>query len=157
MRGVERSSTALTPAQPVEECSERGAYAQRAVAPRAGSVAPSPPLPQAKPRALWHPERGTFVPPFLEYGKAVASPPHPCKVLGFHPKPHKPFEKGLSENFTFLHPTQARGRYVPVGRCPAADRAGRRDKSQRLSENPAAPKRRARLECPGTGRLEKWK
>ena len=26
--------------QPVEECSERGAYAQRAVAPRAGSVAP---------------------------------------------------------------------------------------------------------------------
>src|SRR5699024_8543526 len=83
LRGVERSSTVLKPAQPVEECSERGAYAQRAVAPRAGSVAPSPPLPQAKPRALWHPERGTFVPPFLEYGKAVASPPHPCKVLGF--------------------------------------------------------------------------
>ena len=44
-------------------------------------------------------------PPFLEYGKAVASPPHPCKVLGFHPKPHKPFEKGLSENFTCLYLT----------------------------------------------------
>ena len=37
--------------------------------------------------ALWHPKRGTSVPPFLKYGKAVASPPHPCKVLGFHPKP----------------------------------------------------------------------
>ena len=35
-------------------------------------------------------------------------PCNPLKVLGFHPKPHKPFEKGLSENFTCLHPTQAR-------------------------------------------------
>ena len=63
------------------------------------------------------PQEGDIRPPFFVYGKAVASPPHPCKVLGFHPKPHKPFEKGLSENFTFLHPTQARGRYVPVGRA----------------------------------------
>ena len=51
---------------------------------------------------------GHTSPLFLKYGKAVASPPHPCKVLGFHPKPHKPFEKGLSENFTCLSQTQAR-------------------------------------------------
>ena len=28
-------------------------------------------------RVLWHPKRGTSVPLFLKYGKAVASPPHP--------------------------------------------------------------------------------
>ena len=100
----------------------------QSIAPGAVSVPPCLLFPQAKLRSLGQNNRGTYVPPFFVYGKAVASPPHPCKVLGFHPKPHKPFEKGLSENFTFLHPTQARGRYVPVGRCPAADRAGRRDK-----------------------------
>ena len=100
----------------------------QSIAPGAGTVAPCLLFPQAKLRSLGQNNRGTYVPPFFVYGKAVASPPHPCKVLGFHPKPHKPFEKGLCENFTFLHPTQARGRYVPVGRCPAADRAGRRDK-----------------------------
>ena len=127
LRGVEQSSTALTGAAGGRSAAQ-AAHTPKAVAAEAVSVPPCLLFPQAKLRSLGQNNRGTYVPPFFVYGKAVASPPHPCKVLGFHPKPHKPFEKGLSENFTFLHLTQARGRYVPVGRCPAADRAGRRDK-----------------------------
>ena len=133
--GVCHWQTAPEPAGETAQRIGRGPVAEapylsfpQSIAPGAGTVAPCLLFPQAKLRSLGQNNRGTYVPPFFVYGKAVASPPHPCKVLGFHPKPHKPFEKGLSENFTFLHLTQARGRYVPVGRCPAADRAGRRDK-----------------------------
>ena len=60
-------------------------------------------------RLLCCPKRGTYVPPFFEVWEGrTYGPCNPLKVLGFHPKPHKPFEKGLSENFTCLHPTQAR-------------------------------------------------
>ncbi len=68
-------------------------------------------------------------PTFLVFGKEVAPAPAPRTVSGVStPKPHKPFEKGLSENFTFLHLTQ---RGVATSRWDIAqrtDRAGRRDK-----------------------------
>ena len=39
----------------------------------------------------------------------MASPPHPCKVLGFHPKPHKFFEKNLTKNFYLSPPNLSAG------------------------------------------------
>ena len=60
--------------------------------------------------------------PFFEVGEGRGLRPlQPRKVLGFHPKPHKPFEKGLSENFTRF-----------AVRCP---RAGEREMSI-LGKNP---------------------
>ena len=52
--------------------------------------------------------------PLFVYGKAVASPPHPCKVLGFHPKPHKFFEKNLTKNF-YVSPPGFCGGTRPCG------------------------------------------
>ena len=72
LRGVEQSSTALTGAAGGKSAGQRP-HAPKAVAAGAVAEAPCPPLPQAKPRALWHPKRGTYVPPFWEYGKAVAA------------------------------------------------------------------------------------
>ena len=66
------------------------------------------------------------------------------------PRTPTAFEKA-GKTFTCLAKTQARGRYVPVGRCPAADRAGRRDKGQPPSANPGALKRRSRLVQSGHG------
>ena len=52
---------------------------------------------------------GHTSPLFLEVGEGrTYGPCNPLKVLGFHPKPHKPFEKGLCENFTCLYFSQAR-------------------------------------------------
>ena len=53
------------------------------------------------------------------------------------PRTPTAFEKA-GKTFTCLAKTQARGRYVPVGRCPAADRAGRRDKGQPPPANSGA-------------------
>ena len=55
-------------------------------------------------------QEGDIRPPFFVYGKAGASPPHPCKVLGFHPKPHKFFEKNLTKNFYLSPPNLSAGR-----------------------------------------------
>ena len=41
-------------------------------------------------------------------------PPHPCKVLGFHPKPHKFFEKNLTKNF-YVSPPGFCGGTRPCG------------------------------------------
>ena len=58
----------LKPAQPGRKTSGRGARCE-ADSPESGRGGT--------------PRGGHSSPPFLEYGKAVASPPHPCKVLGF--------------------------------------------------------------------------
>ena len=160
-----------------KKCSGRGARCE-ADSPGSGrggtALAPST---SKTPGRGGTPRGGHPSPLFLKYGKAGAAPlatPEGPGVSPQTPPPLKRWTKLLLVSTQLAwrdpplrnarrrlvlsgHGPRARGRYVPVGRCPAADRAGRRDKSQRLSENPAAPKRRARLECPGTGRLEKWK
>ena len=68
------------------------------------------------------PQEGDIRPPFFcVWEGRTYGPCNPLKVLGFHPKPHKPFEKGLSENFTRF-----------AVRCP---RAGEREMSI-LGKNP---------------------
>ena len=68
---------------------------------------------------------GTSVPPFGSRGRQGLPPLATPRPWGAAPNPAA-FEKA-GKTFTFLHLTQARGRYVPVGRCPAADRGGSRE------------------------------
>ena len=100
--------------------------AAHAFAGRAGELAEVLCGPWARPR---NPRRGFLTgnspldcfPIFLRLPKATkaagASPPHP----------HKPFEKGLSENFTCLHPAFAEGPALGSRKkaaCPVRSRTG---------------------------------
>ena len=57
----------------------------------------------------------------------MASPPHPCKVLGFHPKPHKFFEKNLTKNFSLSLPNSSAGIKASVSQQTPAPLSAVRD------------------------------
>ena len=80
-------------------------------------------------------QEGDIRPPFFgSRGRQGLRSRTPLRAVELCSTPRKPFEKGLSENFTCLHLTWARAACSP----PAA--------------SSGAVKRRARIECPGTGR-----
>ena len=90
--------------------------------------------------------------PFFEVGEGRGLRPlQPRKVLGFHPKPHKPFEKGLSENFTCLHPTCVEGPALAERKkaaCPVRSRTAVRDLSAQALRRIQFPEARTALtEC----------
>ena len=112
----------------------QAAHAPKAVAAGAGAVAPCLLFPQAKLRSLGQNNRGTYVPPFFGVWEGrTYGPCNPLRVTRRCLALCKPFEKGLSENFTCLHRTQARAACQP----PPA--------------NPGAIKRRSRLVQSGHG------
>ena len=76
----------------------------------------------AEPTALsGNPRRGfpaKSLPP--EVFSTLLRLPKATKAVGLCPTPRKPFEKGLSENFTCLHRTQARAACQPPPANPGA-------------------------------------
>ena len=80
-------------------------------------------------RLLCCPKRGTYVPPFWEYGKAgptvLATPLGPWDAV-----PHPATFEKVDETFTCLHPTYAEGPALGSRKkaaCPARPRTGVRD------------------------------
>ena len=80
-------------------------------------------------------QEGDIRPPFFEVWEGrTYGPCNPLRAVGRCPTPCKPFEKGLSENFTCLHRTQARAfrpaslsrprrLKAPFATCPAGSPA----------------------------------
>ena len=102
----------------------------QAIAPGAGAVAPSPPLPQAKPRALCHPKRGTSVPPFWSRGRQgrwcpvgtvqrrpsrQARPTPLATPRPWDSVPHPATFEKVDETFTRLYPAFAEGPALAEG------------------------------------------
>ena len=123
----------LKPAQPVEECSERGAYAQRAVAPGAGAEALCLPFLPARAKGRHTLSRAGQVglqktyaePPALSGNPRRGFPakslpqeafstllrlPKATKAAGASPPhPYKFFEKNLTKNFYVSLPSLSAG------------------------------------------------
>ena len=102
-----------------KKCSERGARCE-ADSPGSGrggtALAPST---SKTPGRGGTPRGGHPSPLFGSMGRQGLRPLQPRKVLGFHPKPHKFFEKNLTKNFYLALPSLSAGPLRPGGTLPS--------------------------------------